>query len=197
MAKVHEIILQDRLPLVHPLSLPQQAIAICYPGFGRALCSPLRASTGTHTNSFPFRGNTPGVEISTIQSETWTSGKRSVDGCFSDDRCTKRRHGGSAFERSFCSTVVVGVSLAPHSSNCVVILSPQTHCRFANVENAPYAYNAGGVKKIQDRAEALTEPRDQRDRQETRRLRRPSAGEAKCGDGDSAKRRGVCGDPRL
>ncbi len=75
------------------------------------------------------------------------------------------------------------------------------HRRFDNVENAPYSYNAGGVKAVQDRAEAETDPDVL----------------AMNGDGDQfplyygvlaengnyleteeiAKRHGVCGDPRL
>lgn len=31
-------------------------------------------------------------------------------------------------------------------------------CRFANLDRVPYAYNAGGVIPIQDRAAALTDP---------------------------------------
>lgn len=73
--------------------------------------------------------------------------------------------------------------------------------RFDNVENAPYAYNAGGVKAVQDRAEAETDPGV---------LAMYGAGDqfplyygvlAENGNylepEEIAKRHGVCGDPRL
>lgn len=78
---------------------------------------------------------------------------------------------------------------------------PPSPPRFENLEGAPYAYNAGGVKEVQNRAKANTDP---------------SVLAATGGGGvfplyymdlaengnyietnEIAKRHGVCGDPRL
>ncbi len=73
--------------------------------------------------------------------------------------------------------------------------------RFANVENAPYAYNAGGVKEVQDRAEALTDPdvlaaAGNGDQFPLYYLERAANGNY-LESNEIAKRHGVCGDPRL
>ncbi|CAM9871103.1 unnamed protein product, partial [Scytosiphon promiscuus] len=73
--------------------------------------------------------------------------------------------------------------------------------KFDNVENKPYAYNAGGVKEVQARAKANTDPTELAANGGGDRF--PLYFQPRASNGnylesnELAKRHGVCGDPRL
>lgn len=75
------------------------------------------------------------------------------------------------------------------------------HDRHEDLEKAPYAYNAGGVKAVQDRAEELIDPDVLDEAGGGKLFPLYYMDRAENGNfletNEIAKRHGVCGDPRL